>query len=209
MRGSPLELVVVKVTSEDVDRLGLGVMVELLAGVVEADAVEGVVAESAPPPTPAEMRPPPVPPTPRETPPLPSDTPIRGSPLELVVVKVTSDADVLKLGLWVMVELLLPEVVEADAAEGVVESEPPPTPAEIRPPPVPPTPSDTPPLPSDTPISGSPLELVVVKVTSDADEVRLGLEVMVELLPAAVVEAGVDEGVVEPDPPPTPAEITH
>jgi len=208
IRGSPLELVVVNVTSEDDERLGLWVMVELLpSAVVEAGVVEAVVAESAPPPTPAEMRPPPVPPTPRETPPLPSDTPIRGSPFELVVVKVTSDADVLKLGLWVMVELLLPAVVEADAAEGVVESEPPPTPAEIRPPPVPPTPSDTPPLPSDTPISGSPLELVVVKVTSDADEVRLGLEVMVELLPAAVVEAGVDEGVVEPDPPPTPAEI--
>merc|ERR1712070_1025352 len=173
MRGSPLELVVVKVTSEDVERLGLWVMVELLAGVVEADAVDGVVAESEPPPTPAEMSPPPVPPRPREIPPLPRETPIRGSPFEFVVVKVTSDAEVLKLGLWVMVELLLPGVVEADAVEGVVESAPPPTPAEIRPPPVPP-------LPSDTPIRGSPLELVVVKVTSDADEDRLGLEVMVE-----------------------------
>jgi len=180
MRGSPLELVVVKVTSEDVERLGLWVMVELLAGVVEADAVDGVVAESEPPPTPAEMSPPPVPPRPREIPPLPRETPIRGSPFEFVVVKVTSDAEVLKLGLWVMVELLLPGVVEADAVEGVVESAPPPTPAEIRPPPVPPMPSDTPPLPSDTPIRGSPLELVVVKVTSDADEDRLGLEVMVE-----------------------------
>merc|ERR1712070_241564 len=69
-----------------------------------------------------------------------------------------------------MVELLPPEVVEASL----------PMVADTRPPPVPPMPSDTPPLPSDTPIRGSPLELVVVKVTSDADEDRLGLEVMVE-----------------------------
>merc|ERR1712070_531939 len=180
-------------------------MVELLpSAVVEAGVVEAVVAESAPPPTPAEMRPPPVPPTPRETPPLPSDTPIRGSPFELVVVKVTSDADVLKLGLWVMVELLLPAVVEADAAEGVVESEPPPTPAEIRPPPVPPTPSDTPPLPSDTPIRGSPLELVVVKVTSDADEDRLGLEVMVESGPTLADTRPLTPSVTPPLPRETP-----
>merc|ERR1712125_46352 len=79
-----------------------------------------------------------------------------------------------------MVELLPSAVVEAGVDEGVVESAPPPTPAEIRPPPVPPMPSDTPPLPSDTPIRGSPFELVVVKVVSEAEEVRLGLEVMVE-----------------------------
>jgi len=144
-------------------------MVELvLPEVVEADAAEGVV-ESEPPPTPAEIRPPPVPPTPSDTPPLPSDTPISGSPLELVVVKVTSDADEVRLGLEVMVELLPAAVVEAGVDEGVVEPDPPPTPAEIRPPPVPPRPSDTPPLPSDTPMRGSPLELVVVKVTSDAE----------------------------------------
>jgi len=63
---------------------------------VDAGPVELVVALS---PTVADTRPPPVPPTPRETPPLPRDTPTRGSPLELVVVNVTSDADVLKLGL--------------------------------------------------------------------------------------------------------------
>merc|ERR1712003_612200 len=172
-------------------------MVELLAGVVEADAVDGVVAESEPPPTPAEMSPPPVPPRPREIPPLPRETPIRGSPFEFVVVKVTSDAEVLKLGLWVMVELLLPGVVEADAVEGVVESALPPTPAEIRPPPVPPMPSDTPPLPSDTPIRGSPLELVVVKVTSEAVVEVLGLCVIVELALLLIGPALAEELVVE------------
>jgi len=161
IRGSPLELVVVKVESDaaEVVRLELGVMVELLPPeVVEASL-----------PMVADTRPPPVPPMPSDTPPLPSDTPIRGSPLELVVVKVTSDADEDKLGLEVMVELLPAAVVEAGVDEGVVEPDPPPTPAEIRPPPVPPRPSDTPPLPSDTPMRGSPLELVVVKVTSDAE----------------------------------------
>merc|ERR1712070_509475 len=96
---------------------------------------------------------------------------------------VTSDADEVRLGLEVMVELLPAAVVEAGVDEGVVEPDPPPTPAEIRPPPVPPTPRDTPPLPRDTPIRGSPLELVVVKVTSDADVDWLGLDVMVESPP--------------------------
>merc|ERR1712070_1128592 len=96
---------------------------------------------------------------------------------------VTSDADEVRLGLEVMVELLPAAVVEAGVDEGVVEPDPPPTPAEIRPPPVPPTPRDTPPLPRDTPIRGSPLELVVVKVTSDADVDWLGLDVIVESPP--------------------------
>merc|ERR1712070_1295989 len=96
---------------------------------------------------------------------------------------VTSDADEVRLGLEVMVELLPAAVVEAGVDEGVVEPDPPPTPAEIRPPPVPPTPRDTPPLPRDTPIRGSPLELVVVKVTSEADVDWLGLDVMVESPP--------------------------
>ena len=166
---------------------------------VDASLVELVVALS---PTVADTRPPPVPPAPRDTPPLPRDTPTRGSPLELVVVKVTSE-DVDELGLCVMVELL-PGVVElavwlAPLPEELVDA-PSPTVADTRPPLVPPTPSDTPPLPRDTPIRGSPLELVVVKVVSDADELRLGLWVMVELLPSAVVEAGVVE-VVESDPP--------
>merc|ERR1711939_402134 len=97
---------------------------------------------------------------PSDTSPLPSDTPIRGSPLELVVVKVTSDADVDWLGLDVIVES-------------------PPTLADTRPL----TPSVTPPLPSDTPSMGSPAELVVVKVTSDADVDWLGLDVIVESPP--------------------------
>jgi len=182
---------------------------------VDAGAEELVVALS---PTVADTRPPPVPPTPRDTPPLPRDTPTSGSPLELVVVNVTSD-DVDELGLDVMVELL-PGVVElavwlAPLPEELVDA-PSPIVADTRPPLVPPTPRDTPPLPRDTPIKGSPLELVVVKVVSDADELRLGLWVMVELLPSAVVEAGVVE-VVESDPPiptdatplvpPTPREI--
>jgi len=170
----------------EVVKLGLWVIVEeaeLLVEAGEADVVDAGPVELAvwlatlpesvvgPAPTPADTRPPPVPPRPSDTPPLPRDTPIRGSPLELVVVKVESDAaEVVRLELGVMVELLPPEVVEASL----------PMVADTRPPPVPPMPSDTPPLPSDTPIRGSPLELVVVKVTSDADEDRLGLEVMVE-----------------------------
>merc|ERR1712070_1287981 len=139
IRGSPLELVVVKVTSDaDVDWLGLDVMVE-----------------SPPKPTLADARPL----TPSVTPPLPRDTPRIGSPLELVVVKVTSEADVDWLGLDV-----------------IVESTPKPTLADARLL----TPSVTPPLPREMPIIGSPLELVVVKVVSEAEEVRLGLEVMVE-----------------------------
>merc|ERR1719359_1494072 len=142
---------------------------------------------------------------PSDTPPLPSDTPIRGSPLELVVVKVTSDADEDRAGLEVMVELLPSAVVEAGVDEGVVEPDPPPTPAEIRPPPVPPMPSDTPPLPSDTPIRGSPLELVVVKVTSDADEDRLGLEVMVESGPTLADTRPLTPSVTPPLPSETPS----
>merc|ERR1712070_70595 len=139
IRGSPLELVVVKVTSDaDVDWLGLDVMVE-----------------SPPKPTLADARPL----TPSVTPPLPRDTPRIGSPLELVVVKVTSEADVDWLGLDV-----------------IVESPPKPTLADARLL----TPSVTPPLPREMPIIGSPLELVVVKVVSEAEEVKLGLEVMVE-----------------------------
>lgn len=72
-----------------------------------------------------------------------------------------------------MVELLPSAVVEAGVVDAAVESDPP-IPAEMRPPSVPPTPRETPPLPRDTPIRGSPLELVVVKVTSE-DVDRLGL----------------------------------
>ena len=115
---------------------------------------------------------------------------MRGSPLELVVVNVEPDTiDVVMLGVWVIVEEaeLLVEageggVVDAGPVELAVwpgtvpESvvDPAPTPADTRPPPVPPTPRETPPLPRDTPIRGSPLELVVVKVTSEDDD-RLGL----------------------------------
>lgn len=138
----------------------------------------------------ADKTPPPVPPTPAETPLLPTDTPIRGSPLELVdIVDEPGTTDVVMLGLWVIVEEteLLVDAGEAAAVEaGPVELavwlatlpesvvEPAPTPTDARPPPVPPTPRDTPPLPRETPIRGSPLELVVVKVTSE-DVDRLGL----------------------------------
>merc|ERR1712054_663615 len=82
-----------------------------------------------------------------------------GSPLELVVVKVVSEVveAVAVLGLEVMVESPRPTL--ADTREL--------------------TPSVTSPLPREIPIIGSPLELVVVKVVSDA-VVVLGLEVMVE-----------------------------
>merc|ERR1712072_870062 len=59
---------------------------------------------------------------PSDTPPLPSDTPIRGSPLELVVVKVTSEAVVEVLGLCVIVELALLLIGPALAEELVVEA---------------------------------------------------------------------------------------
>ena len=110
--------------------------------------------------------------------------------MELVVVKVDpGTTDVVMLGVWVIVEEaeLLVDAGEADVVDaGPVELEvwlatlpelvvdPAPTPTDARPPPVPPTPRDTPPLPRETPIRGSPLELVVVKVTSEDDD-RLGL----------------------------------
>jgi len=135
--GCPLEFVVVKVTSDaEVDVLGLCVIVE------------------SPKPTLPEIRLP----TPSVTPPLPREMPIIGSPLEFVVVKVVSDADVDVLGLCVIVESPKPTLAETREL----------------------TPSVTPPSPREIPMIGSPLEFVVVKVVSDADVVTLGLEVMVE-----------------------------
>jgi len=132
-----LEFVVVKVTSDaEVDVLGLCVIVE------------------SPKPTLPEIRLP----TPSVTPPLPREMPIIGSPLEFVVVKVVSDADVDVLGLCVIVESPKPTLAETREL----------------------TPSVTPPSPREIPMIGSPLEFVVVKVVSDADVVTLGLEVMVE-----------------------------
>merc|ERR1711939_1021543 len=127
--GSPLELVVVKVTSEAVEAvvvLGLEVMVE------------------SPRPTLADTRVL----TPSVTPPSPREMPMIGSPLELVVVKVVSEVveAVAVLGLEVMVESPRPTL--ADTREL--------------------TPSVTPPSPREMPMIGSPLELVVVKVVSDA-----------------------------------------
>merc|ERR1712054_569411 len=139
MIGSPLELVVVKVVSE----------------VVEAVAVLGLeVMVESPRPTLADTRLL----TPSVTPPLPREIPIIGSPLELVVVKVVSDA-VVVLGLEVMVESPRPTLADTRVL----------------------TPSVTPPLPREMPRIGSPFELVVVKVTSEAVVEVLGLCVIVEL----------------------------
>merc|ERR1711939_252893 len=139
MIGSPLELVVVKVVSE----------------VVEAVAVLGLeVMVESPRPTLADTREL----TPSVTPPSPREMPMIGSPLELVVVKVVSDA-VVVLGLEVMVESPGPTLADT----------------------IPLTPSVTPPSPREIPIIGSPLELVVVKVTSEAVVEVLGLCVIVEL----------------------------
>merc|ERR1712070_1009686 len=136
MIGSPLELVVVKVVSEAEEVvLGLEVMVE------------------SPKPTLADTRLL----TPSVTSPLPREMPMIGSPLELVVVKVTSDA-VVVLGLEVIVESPRPTLADT----------------------IPLTPSVTPPLPREMPMIGSPLELVVVKVTSEAVVEVLGLCVIVE-----------------------------
>merc|ERR1711981_751614 len=103
MIGSPLELVVVKVVSEVVEAvvvLGLEVMVE------------------SPRPTLADTRVL----TPSVTPPLPREMPRIGSPFELVVVKVTSEAVVEVLGLCVIVELALLLMGPALAEELVVEA---------------------------------------------------------------------------------------
>jgi len=87
------------------------------------------------------------------------------------------DAGAVELAVWLEESELAAEAGEAVWLATVPESvvEPAPTPADTRPPPVPPTPSETPPLPRDTPTRGSPLELVVVNVTSDADVLKLGL----------------------------------
>merc|ERR1711981_1495762 len=103
MIGSPLELVVVKVVSEVVEAvvvLGLEVMVE------------------SPRPTLADTRVL----TPSVTPPSPREMPMIGSPLELVVVNVTSEAVVEVLGLCVIVELALLLMGPALAEELVVEA---------------------------------------------------------------------------------------
>merc|ERR1711939_751225 len=155
MIGSPLELVVVKVVSE----------------VVEAVAVLGLeVMVESPRPTLADTREL----TPSVTPPSPREMPMIGSPLELVVVKVVSDA-VVVLGLEVMVESPGPTLADT----------------------IPLTPSVTPPSPREIPIIGSPLELVVVKVTSEAVVEVLGLCVIVELALLLIGPALAEELVVE------------
>merc|ERR1712029_395818 len=103
--------------------------------------------------------------------------PIIGSPFELVVVKVVSEAEEVRLGLEVMVESPRPTL--ADTREL--------------------TPSVTPPLPREIPMIGSPLELVVVNVTSEAVVEVLGLCVIVEFaLLLIVAEAVEDELLVLP-----------